>query len=248
MPPVQKRTPPAAKTSTTRAASLSSATDVLAWLRRHASKAALASMARYNVPTHNALGVTMGQLKALAKLTGTNHDLAADLWATGVYEARMTAALIDDPVLVTSAQMDRWCKDFDNWGIVDTACFALFDRTAHAWAKVPKWATKKPEFERRAAFALLWGLTTHDKAAPDSRYLNGLALIETAATDERHFVRKAVNMALRAVGKRNKALNAAAIRVAQRLADSGDPTARWNGRDALRELASASVMRRIGLK
>jgi 3-methyladenine DNA glycosylase AlkD len=248
MPPRPKRTQPAVKTQATRAASLSTARDVMQWLRRNASKAALASMERYNMPTDNALGVTMGQLKTLAKLTGINHELAGELWATGVYEARMTAALIDDPALVTSAQMDRWCKNFDNWGIVDTVCFALFDRTAHAWEKVPKWAHKKPEFEKRAAFALLWGLTTHDKTAPDARYLEGLALIEQAATDERHFVKKAVNMALRAVGKRNKALNAAAIKTARRLADSTDATASWNGRDALRELTSASVTRRVGPK
>jgi 3-methyladenine DNA glycosylase AlkD len=218
---------------------------VLAWMKKHGSKATRDGMARYGLPTEKVFGITMSQLKALAKLVGRNHDLATGLWATGLYDARMAAALIDDPAEVTSAQMDRWCREFDNWGVVDTVCFALFDRTPHAWAKVSRWAPKKPEFERRAAFALLWGLTVHDKAASDANYLEGLRLIEQAATDDRHYVKKAVNMALRAVGKRNAALNAAAIVVAQRLSDSDDATASWIGRDALRELRGPVVARRI---
>ena len=233
---------------TPRVATLDDADAVVAWLEKNATKATRDGMARYGLPSDKAFGITMSQLKTLARLVGRNHDLAADLWSTGLYDARMAAALIDDPAQVTAAQMDRWCKNFDNWGIVDTACFALFDRTPHAWAKVSKWATKKPEFEKRAAFALLWGLTTHDKTAPDTHYIGGLALIEQAATDERHFVKKAVNMALRAVGKRNKTLNTAAVVVARRLAASDDPTASWNGRDALRELGGPSVTRRIGTK
>ena len=221
---------------------------MVAWLKKNATRATRDGMARYGLPSDKAFGITMSQLKALATLVGRNHDLAADLWATGLYDARMAAALIDDPAQVTAAQMDRWCKDFDNWGIVDTVCFALFDRTPHAWAKVSKWATKQPEFEKRAAFALLWGLTTHDKTAPDAKYIDGLKLIEQAATDERHYVKKAVNMALRAVGKRNKALNTAAVAVAQRLAVSDDSSASWNGRDALRELSGPSVTRRLDRK
>lgn len=226
-------------------ATVHDATAVMAWLTQHASKATRDGMARFAIPSDHALGVTMSQLRTLAKLTGHNHALAADLWATGVYEARMLAALIDDPADVTSAQMERWCKDFDNWAITDTACFALFDRTEHRWAKVTKWATRTPEFEKRAAFALLWSLTVHDKAAPDVHYLDGLALIEREATDERHFVKKAVNMALRAVGKRNRALNRAAVRTAKTLAASDDVHARWIGRDALRELQGPVVARRI---
>jgi 3-methyladenine DNA glycosylase AlkD len=224
---------------------LHTADAVLAWLKKNGTKATRDGMARYGLPTENVFGITMSQLKVLAKLVGRNHDLADALWATGLYDARMAAALIDDPADVTAAQMDRWCKDFDNWGIVDTVCFALFDRTTYAWSKVSKWATKKPEFERRAAFALLWGLTVHDKSAPDARYVEGLQLIEHAATDERHYVKKAVNMALRAVGKRNTALNAAAIVVSKRLAEHADQTASWIGRDALRELQGPAVARRI---
>ena len=127
-------------------------------------------------------------------------------------------------------------KDFDNWGICDTVCFVLFDRTPHAWARVETWSGRKEEYVRRAAFALLWGLTRHDREAPDAQFLRGLDLIETAATDERHFVQKAVNMALRATGKRNPALRRAALAVALRLADASEPGPRWVGKNALREL------------
>src|SRR5687767_11269396 len=150
--------------------------------------------------------------------------------------ARMLAAFVDDPAQVTAAQMDRWCRDFDSWAICDTACFHLFARTAHAWGKVAEWSARPEEFVKRTAFALLWGLTVPDHQAGDERFTEGLRLIESAATDDRNFVKKAVNMALRATGKRNAGLNAAAVAVAKRLAESPDPAARWVGKDALREL------------
>jgi len=160
----------------------------------------------------------------------------------------MVAGLIDEPARVTAAQMDRWAKDFDNWGICDTVCFALFDRTPHAWKKVARWHDRREEFVKRAAFALLWGLTVHDKEAGDNAFVDGLGFIEQGATDERHFVKKAVNMALRAVGKRNAALNAAATKTAQRLATSLDEHAKWVGKDALRELTSPALARRLAAK
>jgi len=132
--------------------------------------------------------------------------------------------------------MDRWCRDFDNWAICDTLCFHLFDRTAHAWDKVSKWSSWPDEFGKRAAFALLWALTVHDKPAGDERFTHGLLLIERAATDERNFVKKAVSMALRAIGKRNAVLKAEAVAVSRRLAESPEPAARGVGKDALREL------------
>jgi 3-methyladenine DNA glycosylase AlkD len=219
--------------------------DVLTWLKRHSSKATRDAMARYGIPQTNALGVTMANMKVLARQLGRNHDLAAALWDTGVYEARMLTSFVDEPARVTASQMDRWCHDFDNWGICDTVCFHLFDRTPHAWQKVALWCDRDEEFVKRAAFALLWGLTVHDKQADDARFAEGLRFIERAATDERHFVKKSVNMALRATGKRNPALNAAAVAVARRLADSSEPAPRWVGKDALRELASPSVIRRL---
>ena len=218
----------------------------LQWLKRHSTKATLAGMARYNIPSDQAFGVSMASLKVLAKRLGRNHQLAAALWDTGWYEARMLATLIDEPARVTPAQMERWAGDFDNWAIVDTACFALFDRTPHAWAKVKAWSVKRDEYVKRAAFALLWSLSVHDKRADNAQFARGLVLIERAAQDDRHWVKKAVNMALRAVGKRNLALNAAAVAVARRLAESEEAAPRWVGKDALRELTSPGVMWRLG--
>ena len=187
----------------------------------------------------------MANLKLLAKKLGRNHELAAALWDTGWYEARMLASLIDEPARVTPAQMEQWCRAFDNWGICDTVCFALFDRTPHAWRKVEQWSGRRDEFQKRAAFALLWSLTVHDKKADDEKFVDGLAFVERAASDERHFVKKAVNMALRAIGKRNAALNREAVAVARRLADSPNAAARWVGKNALRELTSDAVTRRF---
>ena len=217
----------------------------IAWLRGHATKATRDGMARYAVPSQKAFGVSMKNIQALAKELGRDHALAAALWETGWYEARMLTAYVDEPERVTSAQMDRWCRQFDNWAICDTLSFALWDRTPYAWAKVEQWAGRREEFIRRTAFALLWSLTVHDKNASDKQFIRGLALIETAATDERNFVKKAVNMALRAIGKRNTALNVAAASVATRLAASPDATARWVGKHALREIMSPAVQRRL---
>lgn len=217
----------------------------LRWLERHATRKTRDAMARYGLPSDHALGVSMRDIQALGKEVGRDHALAAGLWSTGVYEARMLTSFVDEPARVTAAQMDRWCRDFDNWGICDTLCFNLFDRTPHAWSRVAAWSGKPAEFVRRAAYALLWSLSVHDKTAGDDRFLDGLARIERAAVDERHFVSKAVNMALRAIGKRNAALHAAAVDSARRLAGSPSASARWVGKDALRELTGPSVMRRI---
>ena len=217
----------------------------LAWLKRHATRATLEGMARYSIPSANAYGVAMKDIKALGRTIGTNHALAVALWATGVYEARMLASFVGNPEELTAAQMDRWCRDFDNWAYCDAMSFNLFDRSPHAWAKVVEWSSRRGEFEKRTAFALLWSLTVHDKSAADERFVEGLSLIEREAGDERNFVKKAINMALRAIGKRNRALNSAAVEVARRLASSTNASARWVGRDALRELTSSGVMKRL---
>jgi 3-methyladenine DNA glycosylase AlkD len=219
---------------------------VLTSLKRVADKRVLADMSgRYGVYTTKAFGVSMSNIQKVARPLGQNHELAAALWETEWYEARMLTSFVDDPALVSSAQMDRWCADFDNWGICDTLCFNLFDRTPHAWRKVDQWCKQEEEFIKRAGFALLWSLTVHDKVATDEQFVHGLVLILRAANDERHFVKKAVNMALRAVGKRNQKLNAAAIAIARRLAESKSDSSRWVGKDALRELTSPSVTRRL---
>lgn len=218
---------------------------VIDWLRRTGSTAVRDGMTRFAIPSDKAFGIPVATLRVEAKRLGRHHELATALWASGWYEARMLACLVDEPAQVSAAQMDRWCREFDNWAIVDTACFALFDATPHAWGKVTSWAGKHAEFEKRAAFALLWSLSTHDQTAGDAPFLEGLKLIEQAAADPRNFVKKAVNMALRAVGKRNPALNAAAIETATRLDASRDATAHWIGKHALAELASPAMTARL---
>jgi len=219
---------------------------VLASLKQLSDKRVLEDMPkRYGVYTTKAFGVSMSNIQKVARPLGRNHELALALWETGWYEARMLTSFVDDPALVTSAQMDEWVRDFDNWGICDTLCFNLFDRAPHAWRKVAQWSKQEAPFVKRAGFALLWSLTVHDKAASDEQFREGLVLILRAASDDRHFVKKAVNMALRAIGKRNQALNGAAIVIARRLADSPNASARWVGKYALQELTSLSVTRRL---
>jgi 3-methyladenine DNA glycosylase AlkD len=218
---------------------------VLASLERLGSKRYREGLARYGIHVTKAFGVPVGKMQALAKRLGRNHELALALWETGWYEARMVAAFLDDPERVTPNQMDRWCQDFDNWGICDTVCLHLFDRTPHAYDKVADWSRKRNEFEKRAAFALLAALALHDKQADDEPFVQGLRLIEQAAEDERNFVKKGVSWALRLIGRRNPELNKAAVAVAQRLAASSNRTSRWIGKDALRELTSPAVMRRL---
>ena len=159
------------------------AAEALDWLKAHGSEAGRRGMARYAIPSDRAFGVSMGQIQSLAKRLGKNHELAAKLWDTGWYEARMLAAYVDEPECVTPRQMDRWCRELDNWAICDTVCFALFDRVTHAWKKVEQWAAADEEFVKRAAFALLWGLTVHDRTAGDEPFLKALPLVEEAADD-----------------------------------------------------------------
>ncbi|HYI93458.1 MAG TPA: DNA alkylation repair protein [Bryobacteraceae bacterium] len=187
----------------------------------------------------------MANIQVLSKRLGRSHELAAELWETHWYEARMLTSFVDEPALVTPEQMDRWCFDFDNWGICDTVCFHLFDRTPYAWDKVGTWSNQNEEFVKRAAFGLLASLAGHDKTACNRTFAESLPLIERAATDERNFVKKGVSWALRRIGRRNHELHSAALPVAQRLADSTNVAARWVGKDALRELTKPSVVRAL---
>jgi 3-methyladenine DNA glycosylase AlkD len=199
-------------------------------------------MSRYGIPSDGAFGVPVGKIRAYAKELGTQHDLALALWKSGQYESRMLACFVADPARVTPAIMDVWARTFDNWAVCDTACFHLFDRTPQAFAKVRKWATRRDEFVKRAAFALLASVALHDKKAPDEPFLAALPLIERAAGDERNFVRKGVSWALRGIGKRRSdPLRAAALELATRLAASDDAAARWVGRDALRDLSRGAA-------
>ncbi len=220
--------------------------EALRWLERKGTKKVREDMlTRYGITAPKAFGVPVGTIQQLGKKLGRDHELAAGLWDTGWYEARLLTAYVDDPTQVTSAQMDRWARDFDNWGVCDTLCFALFDRTPHAWKKVEPWSKRREEFVKRAAFALVASLALHDKKAADGRFLATLPLIERGASDDRNFVKKGVSWALRVVGRRNRALNEAAVKVARRLAESPEAPARWVGKDGLKELTSPAVQRRL---
>ncbi|MFZ1218996.1 MAG: DNA alkylation repair protein, partial [Chthoniobacterales bacterium] len=218
---------------------------VLSWLKKHSTKGTREGMARYGVPCDNASGVSVADIRLLAKQIGRNHELALALWETGSYEARMLTPFIDEPARVTPAQMDGWCRDFDSWAICDALCFHLFDKTPHAWKKISKSSDAKPEFVKRASFALLASVALHDKAAPDKPFFDSLVLIEQAASDDRNFVKKAVSWALRGIGKRNGRLHAAAVKLAGRLAKSNDPAARWTGKDALRDFTTPATLKRL---
>jgi 3-methyladenine DNA glycosylase AlkD len=207
------------------------------WLKRHGTASARQGMARYAIPSDKAFGVPMREVQALAKQLGRQHSLALALWRTGWYEARLLAAYVDDPSKVIPAQMDRWSRGFENWAVCDTVCFALFDRTPYAWQKVDEWAVNRDEYVKRAAFALIWGLSVHDKSAGDEAFLRGLRLIQGAAADPRYYVGKGVSMALRATGKRNATLRKAALSVANRLAKSTDERERSVGKEAIRDLS-----------
>lgn len=219
--------------------------DVMAWLEEHGSEDQREAMTRYGIPNERAFGISVGDLRKFSNEVGRSHTLAGRLWDSGWYEARMLAVFIDDPDAVTGAQMDNWAHDFDSWAICDTACFQLFDRTAWAWDKSVEWASAEEEFVKRAAYALVWALSVHDKKAEDALFLRALDLLEGAEPDSRTYVKKGMDMALRAMGKRNRALNRAAIEVAGRLVDSPDEARAWIGRHASKELSSEKVQGRL---
>ncbi|MBD3311895.1 DNA alkylation repair protein [archaeon] len=202
-------------------------------------------MARFGIVYDKAFGISIRKLRKLAKIIGTNHELALELWSTGIREAKLLAVFIDDPAKVTPGQMDDWAEDFESWDDTDQACTSLFDRTPYAWDKIREWAERDGEFVKRGAFSLIAGLAVHDKKAPDKDFQKLFPLIRKHSTDDRHYVKKAVNWALRGIGKRNHALNKKAIRVAEELKNSGDKTARWIGSHALKELTSERVQKRL---
>jgi 3-methyladenine DNA glycosylase AlkD len=225
------------------------AAEILAQLERRGSPRVRDEMlTRYGITAPRAFGVKVGELQRIAKPLAPDHDLALALWKTGWYEARMLMAFLGDPERVTPAEMERLVRDFDNWALPDTLCFKLWDRSPPAWSKVAPWCRRREEFVRRAGFALLGCLALHDREAPDARFLQALPLIERGATDERNFVKKGVSWALRGIGHRNAKLRAAALELAKRLAESDDATARWVGRDALRDLERAAVRKKTARK
>jgi 3-methyladenine DNA glycosylase AlkD len=210
---------------------------------------AVEGMARYGITAQKVYGGwRTPDLKRLAREIGRNHALAQELWASEIFEARALATLIDEPEKVTPRQMEEWTKNFDNWALCDGACLNLFRYTRFAWAKCVEWNSRQEEFVKRAAFALMAGLAVADKAASDEAFLKFLPLIKLAAVDERNFVKKAVNWALRQIGKRNRRLNRAAIAAAREIHRLDSRAARWIASDALRELESPAVQRRLAMR
>ncbi len=222
------------------------AEEILKQLKSLRNPRNVAGMARFGINPHSTLGVSIPTLRGIARQAGKDHRLAQELWRSGIHEARILAAMVDDPSQVTDAQMERWVKDFDSWDVCDQVCSNLFDQTAFAHRKAAQWSRRDEEFVKRAGFALMAALAVHDKAASDAAFRKFLPLIRRAATDERNFVKKAVNWALRQIGKRNAALNRAAIATAREIQQIDSRAARWIAADALRELSSAAARKRLG--
>jgi 3-methyladenine DNA glycosylase AlkD len=205
-------------------------------------------MARYGINPKNNLGISIYKLRPLAKKIGKNHGLSFKLWNSGIHDARLLAVFIEDPKQVTEEQMDLWVKDFDSWDVCDQACCSLFDSTIFAWKKIYEWSKRDEEFVKRAAFSIIAGLAVHDKKASDKKFEELFSIIIRESIDERNYVKKAVNWALRSIGKRNLALNKKAINVAQEIKKIDTKSTRWIANDAIRELTSSKIQDRIKKK
>ena len=206
---------------------------------------AVKGMARFGINPKNTYGVSIPHLRTLAKQVGKNHLLAQKLWSSGIHEARILACLIDDPSEVTEGQMGKWVKDFDSWDICDQCCSNLFDKTNFSYKKALQWAQRDKEFVKRAGFVMMAVLSVHDKKTHDKAFMQFFPLILSGAKDERNFVKKAVNWALRQIGKRNHSLNEKAIATAKKIQRMNSKSARWIASDALRELTSEAVKKRL---
>jgi 3-methyladenine DNA glycosylase AlkD len=218
---------------------------VVGELRRLGTKRNVEGMARYGIRAQKVFGVSKPKLDALARKIGKNHVLGLELWSTGIQDAKILAGLISEPGKVTASQMELWVRDFDNWDSCDGTCCHLFVFARPAWRKAFAWTKRREEFQKRAGFALAAYLAYRDKSAGDAKFMRFLKVIEREADDERNFVRKAVNWALRNIGKRNRRLNGAAIATARRLRKKESRVARWIAADALRELEGEAVQSRL---
>jgi 3-methyladenine DNA glycosylase AlkD len=214
-------------------------------LKTHGSRENIEGMARFGITTERRLGVSVPEMRRIARECGKDHPLSIRLWNSGIPEARIVASMIADPSEMTAAEMDRWVSEFDSWDVCDQVCMNLFERTPFAGKKIRQWSRREEEFVRRAAYALIACLAWHDKDAPDVVFTGFLPIIKRGATDERNFVKKSVNWALRNIGKRNPRLNRAAVSTAKEISRLDSKSARWIGADAIRELTSAAVQRRI---
>jgi len=209
---------------------------IMTYLNSKANAKNVAGMARFGINAKNTLGISIPILREAAREHKKNHELALELWGTEIHEARLLSGFIDDPKQVTETQMEKWARDFDSWDICDLVCSNLFDKTVYAKKKAVEWPSRKEEFVKRAGFVLMAALSVHDKKADDSLFISFLPIISRESTDERNFVRKAVNWALRQIGKRNEKLKKAALSTAKKIAKKDSKSARWIASDAIREL------------
>jgi 3-methyladenine DNA glycosylase AlkD len=219
--------------------------DILQQLKSLSNPEAVAGMARFGINPSNTYGVSIPALRKMAREIGNDHPLAQQLWSSGIHEARILAGMIDVPDMVSEEQMESWAADFDSWDICDQVCSNLFDKTEFAYQKAVEWSSRKEEFVKRAGFVLIAALTVHDKKANDKEFLKFLPIIKREAVDERNFVRKAVNWALRQIGKRNRDLNRAAVETAKEILKIDSKAARWIASDALRELTGEKVQKKL---
>jgi 3-methyladenine DNA glycosylase AlkD len=226
---------------------MTSVEEILTHLNSLANPDNVAGMGRYGINTHNTLGISIYTLRPIAKEIGRDHALALALWDSGIHEARILASYIDDPAKVTEAQLERWVLDFDSWDVCDQVC-DLFGKTPLAYQKAFEWSKRQEEFVKRAGFVLMAELAAHDKKAPDEKLAQFLPVIARESTDERNFVKKAVNWALRNIGKRDRYLNGLAIETAGQIRQVPSKSARWIAADALRELTGEKVQARLLLK
>ncbi len=219
--------------------------NILKKLRTLSNPKAVEGMARFGINPKNTYGVSVPNLRKTAKEIGRDHSLAQQLWDSGIHEARILASMVDDKNQVTKKQMDAWIKDFDSWDVCDQCCMNLFDKTPMAWEQAVEWSKRREEFEKRAGFALMACLAWHDKEAPDKKFLAFLPAIKRQAGDDRNYVKKAVNWALRNIGKRNVNLNRKAIETAKEIEKMDARSARWIASDAIRELTGDAVQERL---
>jgi 3-methyladenine DNA glycosylase AlkD len=224
---------------------VSSVAEVVDRLKDRARPDQLEGMARYGISVERRLGVSIPELRRLAKELGRDHRLALGLWRTGIADARILASMVDDPARLTEAQMEEWVKDFDSWDVCDQVCDNLFEKAPFVWKKIADWSAREEEFVKRAAFALMACLAWHDKKAGDARFIGLFPLIVRGSTDERNYVKKAVNWALRNIGKRNPRLNRESVAVAREIRGLDSKAARWIAADAIRELESQRVQDRL---
>ncbi len=224
---------------------METAEEVLDRLREKAKPGAIKGMAQFGMETVGRLGVSVPDMRKLSKEVGKDHELAVELWKTGIAEARIVSAMIDEPEKVTEAQMEEWVNGINSWDVCDQVCMNLFEKTTFVLKKIQEWSDRPEEFVRRTAYSLIACVAWHDRGAEDDEFIDLFPVIKKGATDERNFVKKAVSWALRNIGKRNQRLNSAAIQLAEEIKQLDSKAARWIASDAIRELRSDAMQKRL---